>query len=44
MPYTHATQVVGVWGDLDLDVGLAHEDAFRLVVAMRKPAAAAQAA
>lgn len=28
--------VVGVYGDLNLDVGLSHEDAYRLVMVMRK--------
>lgn len=31
-----ALQVVGVYGDLDLGVSLTHEDAFRLVVALRR--------
>jgi hypothetical protein len=38
-------QVVGVYGDLDLGVSLTHEDAFRMVVCLRKqgqPADAAQ--
>lgn len=29
-------QVVGVYGDLDLDVSLNHEDAFRMVMCLRK--------
>jgi hypothetical protein len=29
-------QVVGVYGDLDLNVSLNHEDAFRLVMCLRK--------
>jgi hypothetical protein len=29
-------QVVGVYGDLDLGVSLSHEDAFRMVVCLRK--------
>lgn len=37
-------QVVGVYGDLDLDVSLTHEDAFRMVVCLRKPAGGAAAA
>jgi hypothetical protein len=28
--------VVGVYGDLDLGVSLSHEDAFRMVVCLRK--------
>jgi hypothetical protein len=39
-------QVVGVYGDLDLDVSLSHEDAFRLVMVLRKqePTAAGEEA
>lgn len=29
-------QVVGVYGDLDLGVSLTHEDAFRMVMCLRK--------
>lgn len=37
-------QVVGVYGDLDLGVSLTHEDAFRMVVCLRKQGQPADAA